>query len=111
MEEVNYFIEKEQILEICFWFKGEGFGDEFSPLSISPFLKHEESKISRILEKLCDEGSLIETNSKHYKFTDIGLKQAGKLFVETFQEMQQPGHYECHDGCCDGDDHSKCKHN
>ena len=64
-----------------------------------------------ILEKLCDEGSMIETKSKQYKFTNTGLKHAGKLFVETFQEMQQPGHYECHDGCCEGDDHSKCKHN
>ena len=54
---------------------------------------------------------MIETKSKQYKFTDTGLKLAGKLFVETFQEMQQPGHYECHDGCCEGDDHSKCKHN
>ena len=74
-------------------------------------MKHEESKIKNILEKLCDEGSMIVTKSKQYKFTDTGLKHAGKLFVETFQEMQQPGHYECHDGCCEGDDHSKCKHN
>ena len=45
-----------------------------------------------------------------YRFTDTGGKEAGKLFVESFNEMQQPAHYECADGCCDGDDHSNCNH-
>jgi hypothetical protein len=111
LETIEKFADREEVLEICFWYKGEGFGDEFTPMAISQFVELGKDKISTVLEKLCLNGSMENVKNDCYRFTKNGLKQAGKLFVESFQEMQQPGHYECVDGCCDGDDHSNCKHN
>ena len=44
-----------------------------------------------------------------YVLTPLGKRKAGRMFTETFVEFQQPGHGECQDGCCDGDE--PCVHN
>ena len=111
MQEINELLNKEEVLEICYWYKGEGFGEIFSAKALSPFLNLETEKVDLILEDLCSSGTMIKLSQGQYKLTSIGMKKGGKLFIDSFQEMQQPGHYECLDGCCDGDDHSKCSHN
>ena len=34
-------IVREDVLQICYWYQGEGFGDTFTPKSMMPFLKNE----------------------------------------------------------------------
>ena len=101
-------VNREEILEICYWYKGEGFGDQFTPLSIAPFVNVDPTQIKQAFGELSDSGKMTLGEDGTYRFTDTGGKEAGKLFVESFNEMQQPAHYECADGCCDGDDHSNC---
>jgi hypothetical protein len=40
-------VRREEVLEICFWFQGEGFGDVFAPAALRPFLTCEEGPIAR----------------------------------------------------------------
>ena len=103
-------IYKEEILEICFWYQGEGFGNEFTAQALSPFLNQPTEKVESVLQELCGTGRMEQTARGSYQFLEAGTQEGGQLFVESFNEMQQPGHYECVDGCCDGDDHSRCKH-
>ena len=28
----------EEVLEICYWYEGEGLGDSFTPAAVTPFL-------------------------------------------------------------------------
>jgi|TARA_B100000315_G_scaffold254068_1_gene294320 hypothetical protein len=107
---LKYLVNCEEILEICFWYKGEGFGEKFTSNSISPFVNFDVAQIELTLGELCVNGKMAQEEDGSFRFTDTGIKEAGKLFIDSFNEMQQPSHYECVDGCCDGDDHSNCNH-
>lgn len=101
--------EREEVLEICYWYEGEGFGQSFTPEAIGAFLPLPPDRIADILARLAADGDLVATNGT-YRFGDGGKTKASRLFHETFAEFQAPSHYECTAGCCDGDDHSGCDH-
>jgi len=101
---------REEVLEICYWFRGEGFGDRYSPAKLKPFLPCPEPEIELTLRGLVEQGYLAEAGGDEVLLTDAGLKLAARLFADGFTELQQSGHGECHEGCCDGDDHSRCSH-
>ncbi len=103
-------INREEVLQICFWFQGEGFGDVFDATSIQVFLSANLSSIEAAFDELVDDGDLVpvpETLRK-YKFSASGTKKGGRLFADSFAEFQNAGHGECAAGCCDDDDHSRC---
>ncbi len=95
--------EREEVLQICYWFQGEGLGDVFSPQAVMPFLTSDAALVADTFEQLADEGALMRLD-RGYGFAAKGKRTAARMFVETFTEFQQPGHGECQDGCCDGDE-------
>lgn len=101
---------REEVLEICFWFRGEGFGDTFEPKSLKTFLPYPEAEIFDLLQALTRQGQFDLQPSGSYTFTPGGLKLAARLFADGFTDFQQAAHGECADGCCDDDDHSRCAH-
>lgn len=103
-------VGREEVLSICFWFQGEGFGDVYRPSELESFLNFDAGSISAALNDLVAEGHLEEVSghSPGYKFTPQGKKQGGRLFGDAFSDLTRQGHGECPDGCCDGDDHSQC---
>lgn len=101
---------REEVLEICYWFKGEGFGEQFSVRSLKPFLPCRETEIADALVDLVGQGHLVHAGATEYRLTDSGMRLAARLFADSFTELQQSAHGECHEGCCDGDDHSRCSH-
>ena len=101
--------QREEVLEICYWYQGEGFGENFTAEAIQSFLPLPRDLIAEILEFHRLEGSLVQED-RAYAFAEAGKKKASRLFHETFAEFQAPSHYECTAGCCDGDDHSGCDH-
>ena len=101
--------EREEILEICYWYKGEGFGERFTVTALAPFLAKGQEEIGAIMESLVAEGALLR-DGPAYRLSDTGTKAAGRLFHDTFTEFQLGSHGECTAGCCDGDDHSQCSH-
>jgi hypothetical protein len=107
---LNRLVNREEVLQICYWYQGEGFGDVYSAGILSPFLNCDAEAIDAALQELVAEGRL-ETASgpmPAYRFTAEGKKQGCRLFAEGFSDYQKQGHGECPDGCCDGDDHSQC---
>ena len=101
--------EREEVLEICYWYQGEGFGESFTAQAIAAFLPLSSQRIAEILAALAADGDLTADGAA-YRFAEPGRKKASRLFHETFAEFQTPSHYECTAGCCDGDDHSGCDH-
>ena len=103
-------VNREEVLQICYWYQGEGLGDVHSATLLSPFLGRAQSAIESALQELVRLGMLepVESPTPGYRLTVAGRKQAGRLFAESFADYQKSGHGECDAGCCDGDDHSKC---
>lgn len=96
-------MEQEDVLQICYWYQGEGFGETFTPRGVMPFLQSDQKDVAKTFTRLADSGDL-QRNGDAWVFTDAGRKKAGKMFFETFTEFQQPSHGECTAGCCDGDE-------
>jgi len=103
-------VSREEVLQICYWFRGEGFGDVFDAKGLQPFLNSDTSAIESTFADLVQQGDLDCVDSAHrkYKLSDAGNKKGGRLFADSFAEFQNAGHGECAAGCCDGDDHSQC---
>ena len=103
-------VNREEVLQICYWCQGEGFGDVFSATILSPFLNFDITAISEALVELKADGclKLVSNAASSYVFTDKGRKEGGRLFGDTFADYSRQGHGECAAGCCDGDDHSQC---
>lgn len=99
---------REEVLQICYWYQGEGFGDRYSAAALRPFLTCDETAIEVALHELVEQGKLQLAGTDSYHFTDAGRREAGRLFAEEFADFQKQGHGECAAGCCDGDDHSQC---
>ena len=103
-------VNREEVLQICYWFKGEGFGERYSPALLEPFLQCDQAAIDAALRELTTQGDLQPEpdGAGGYTFTEKGSREAGRLFADGFADFQKQGHGECDAGCCDGDDHSKC---
>jgi len=93
---------REEILEICYWFQGEGFGDCFTAESIKTFLTCTSEEIIEALEGLVAAGALVRDTAV-YRFSSEGKKKAGHLFHEDFAEFQVGTHGECSAGCCESE--------
>jgi len=103
-------VNREEILQICYWYQGEGLGNVYSAKTIQPFLNYDEDLIEIAFKELIDEGcfELATGSIKGYSFTEKGKTQGGRLFADSFADFQKAGHGECAAGCCDDGDHSQC---
>ncbi len=103
-------VQREEVLQICYWFQGEGLGDVYLPKQLVPFLNRRVDVIDASLKELAELGDLepVQQPDGGYRLTAVGKKKAGQLFAESFSDFQKQGHGECDAGCCDGDDHSQC---
>ncbi len=103
-------VDREEVLQICYWYQGEGLGDIYNSSLLGPFLNREPKAVEAALEELARYGELepVATPVPGYRLTASGKKKAGSLFAESFSDFQKASHGECDAGCCDGDDHSQC---
>ncbi len=109
--ELDRLVNREEVLEICYWYQGEGFGDVYNSTAMNTFLKCDNDAIDDAFLELVDQGLLKQVESSAasaYQFTDTGKKEGGRLFMASFADLQKAQHGECSAGCCDGDDHSAC---
>jgi hypothetical protein len=107
---VTRLVNREEVLQICFWYEGEGFGSVFDASVVGPFLNCDPHTIEAALSELITQG-LLETASPPatgLRLTAAGKHKGARLFVDDFADYQHAGHGECAAGCCDGDDHSQC---
>lgn len=102
-------VNREEVMQICFWFQGEGFGDRFDATLLRPFLHCDPVAIDTALVELAEQGHFqAALGLPGYLFTEQGRRDAGRLFADGFADFQKQGHGECDAGCCDDDDHSRC---
>lgn len=100
---------RDEVLEICFWYRGEGFGEIFTAAALTPFLNAPRDAVETALGELAAAGQM-QAHERGYAFTDVGRRQAGRMFAESFVDFQRPAHGECEGDCCGEDEHHDHHH-
>ncbi|HWQ12205.1 MAG TPA: hypothetical protein VNL77_05360 [Roseiflexaceae bacterium] len=93
---------RDELLQILYWFRGEGLGDAVAPADLLPFLNAEESLVARHLERLVDDGYATRTAGAppRYQLTELGVKEGGRRFADEFAGLTGQAHGECNDPSC-----------
>lgn len=92
---------QDEILQVMFWMRGEGFATKSSVPDLKKFLDASKDVLTANLSEL-EKKQLIESDfSDTYELTETGVKEGGRRFADEFDGMLKQGHYECDDPDCD----------
>jgi hypothetical protein len=93
---------RDEILQILYWFRGEGFGEVVTVQDLMPFLNVEETLVERQLEQLVVDGYTTRVNAAppRYQLTEWGVKEGGRRFADEFSGLTNQGHGECNNPDC-----------
>ncbi len=67
-ESVERLKQREEILQICYWYQGEGLGDWFMPQSVMAFLQADAASVAEAFEGLARDGDL-HRGERGFEFT------------------------------------------
>ncbi len=90
---------RDEILQVMFWIKGEGFGDRITPADLERFLAEAAAVGIQYLDRLVQEELLTRTPDGRYGLTEEGRRQGARVFAEEFSDLTRPGHGECGPDC------------
>ena len=99
----NDIAREDELLELLYWFEGEGFGGVASMDGIVRFTGLAESLARRTLDRLTARGDVLMDAGRggEYRLTDTGRREAARRFAAEFAPMLSQGHGECSDPECD----------
>ena len=80
---------RSEILQVMFWLKGEGFGDEADATRLERFLGVDAHIGVQHLDRLREEGYL-ERVGDRYKLSEAGAREGGLEFAASFEELMKP---------------------
>ena len=94
---------EDELLELLYWFEGEGFGGVASLDGIIRFTNLTEPLVRRTLDRLVARGdvALDMARGAEYRLTDTGRREAARRFAAEFAPLLSQGHGECSDPNCD----------
>ena len=94
---------EDELLELLYWFEGEGFGGVASIEGIIRFTNLSDALVRRTLDRLLTRGDvwLDESRGPEYRLTASGRREAARRFAAEFAPMLSQGHGECSDPDCD----------
>lgn len=89
---------RDEILQVMFWLRGEGFGAEADAPLIERFLGVDANIGIRYLDRLVDDGFLSREGLR-FRLTELGIMEGGRIFSEEFSDLMRPTHGECGPSC------------
>ena len=94
---------EDELLELLYWFEGEGFGGVASIEGIIRFTNLSEPLVRRTLDRLQSRGDVMldATGGAEYRLTETGRREAARRFAAEFAPLLSQGHGECSDPDCD----------
>lgn len=94
---------EDELLELLYWFEGEGFGGVASIEGITRFINLSAPLVQRTLDRLLARGdvTLVEVRGGEYRLTESGRREAARRFAAEFAPLLSQGHGECSDPDCD----------
>ncbi len=90
---------RDEILQMMFWIKGEGFGDAVDADVLERFLGVDAAVGLLYLDRLVEEGLLRRTPEDRYTLTEEGHQSGARIFADEFADLTKPGHGECGPDC------------
>jgi hypothetical protein len=90
---------RDEILQLMFWIRGEGFGDAIDPALLERFLGVQAEVGLRYLDHLVGEGLLEDAGHGRYRLTEQGHRHGARVFADEFADLTKPGHGECGAEC------------
>ncbi len=104
---------QDEILQVMYWMRGEGFGNKITVSELKKFLDASDEILIANLSQLAKNGLVNFDLSDAYELTASGVKEGGRRFADEFDGMLKQGHYECDDPNCDCNDPNSdaaCRH-
>lgn len=98
-EELRALYWRDEILQVMFWLKGEGFGERLDPGLLQRFLGVDAAIGIQYLNRMVEEGFLRRTAGERYELTERGHAEGARIFQEEFSELTKPTHGECGPDC------------
>lgn len=104
---VREIARRDEVLELLFWMRGQGFGEQLSSGDLAGFLVYAEPEIAVTLQTLEELGAVERRPEGRYALTEAGLPEARRRFVDDFREMLAEGHGECGFSCQQDHEHEE----
>ncbi|MBA2293491.1 MAG: hypothetical protein H0W15_13660 [Gemmatimonadales bacterium] len=93
---------QDEMLELLFWFEGEGLGASATIPGMTRFLAQPEDTVRTTLDELMRRAYIVQPDKAgEYRLTPTGRVQAARRFADEFSELLSQGHGECSDPDCD----------
>jgi hypothetical protein len=97
---------RDEILQVMYWYQGEGFGTFVTSRDLQTFLTLDEDAINAYLERLVAEGYLqqvdddfLQSALPRYAFTEYGAREGARRFADEFAAVTKQGHGDCPPNC------------
>ncbi|MEO6525308.1 MAG: hypothetical protein ABIP93_01655 [Gemmatimonadaceae bacterium] len=94
---------EDELLELLYWFEGEGFGGVANLPGIIRFTNLDETIVRRTLDRLVARGDVLLDGGAgdEYRLSESGRREAARRFAAEFAPLLSQGHGECSDPDCD----------
>ncbi len=94
---------EDELLELLYWFEGEGFGGVATVDGIARFTSLTAGLVRRTLDRLTARGDVVldAGGTGEYRLTTPGRREAARRFAAEFAPLLSQGHGECSDPDCD----------
>lgn len=89
---------RSEILQVMYWLRGEGFGDQVDPKLLERFLGVDAEIGVQYLQRLVEEGYVTDVGGR-FALSETGLREGGVEFAMSFSELTRPTHGECSSDC------------
>jgi len=93
---------RDEILQVFYWYQGEGFGSAITARDLQPFLVAEEAVLERHLARMVADGYLAwegDAAARRYVFTPYGQKEGARRFADEFAGLNGQAHGDCPPNC------------
>jgi hypothetical protein len=92
---------RDEVLELLYWFEGEGFHGHATIAGMMRFLAFSEREIGEAVAQLVTRGDLIECGDGMFRLSAEGHREAARRFADDFGPLLHQGHGECNDPSCE----------
>lgn len=90
---------RDEILQLLYWMRGEGLGEQVDPPLLERFLGVDAAAGVRHLDRLVADGLLERSAEGRYSLTAAGHALGARVFADDFAELTRPAHGECGPDC------------
>jgi hypothetical protein len=92
---------RDELLELLYWFEGEGFQGAAGFDAIVRFLAQPPGVVRATLDDLLRRGEVVENpETAEYRLSDAGRREGARRFADEFAPLLSQGHGECNDPDC-----------